>query len=86
MASTSVSITDEEADEKQRAIRAIMARKSIAYFQGKNRSSSENSLLNRRKNLIKHFGLDGSVEKQDLDKITMASLPFPSSAKESANR
>ena len=86
MASTSVSITDEEADEKQRAIRAIMARKSIAYFQGKNRSSSEICLLNRRKNLMKHFGLDGSVEKQDLDKITMASLPFPSSAKESANR
>ena len=86
MASTSVSITDEEADEKQRAIRAIMVRKSIGYFQGKNRSSSEICLLNRRKNLIKHFGLDGSVGKADLDKFTMASLPFPASAKESANR
>ena len=87
MASTSVSITDEEAAEKQRALRAIMARKSIEYFEEtRNRSSSETCLFNRRKNLTKHFGLDGSVEKQDLDKITMASLPFSSSAKESAKR
>ena len=86
MASTSVSIMDEEVDEKQRAIRAIMVRKSIAYFKGKNRSCSEIGLLNRRKNLIKHFGIDGSVGKADLDKFTMASLPFPPSAKESAKR
>ena len=87
MASRSVSITDEEAHEKQRAIRAIVARKSIGYFKEKiNRSSPEICLFNRRKNLTKHFGPDGSVEKADLDKFTMASLPFPSSAKESANR
>ena len=87
MASRSVSITDDEAHETQREIRAIMARKSIGYFKEKiNRSSSECCLFNRRKNLTKHFGLDGSVEKADLDKFTMASLPFPSSAKESANR
>ena len=87
MASRSVSITDEEADEKQLAIRAIMAKESIGYFKKKiNRSSSEICLFNRRKNLTKLFGLDGSVEKADLDKCTMASLPFPSSAKESANR
>ena len=87
MASTSVSITDEEVDEKQRALRAVMVRKSIAYFKKKeNRSSTDLCLLNRRKNLTKHFGLDGTVEKADLDKMTMASLPFPSSAKECANR
>ena len=87
MAQTSVSITDEEVDEKQRALRAVMVRKSIAYFKKKeNRSSTDLCLLNRRKNLTKHFGLDVSVEKADLDKMTMASLPFPSSAKECANR
>ena len=87
MASRSVSITDEEVDEKQRALRAVMVRKSIAYFKKKeNRSSTDLCLLNRRKNLTKHFGLDGNVEKADLDKMTMASLPFPSSAKECANR
>ena len=87
MASTSASITDEEVDEKQRALRAVMVRKSIAYFKKKeNRSSTDLCLLNRRKNLTKHFGLDGNVEKADLDKMTMASLPFPSSAKECANR
>ena len=87
MASRSVSITDEEVDEKQRALRAVMVRKSIAYFKKKeNRSSTDLCLLNRRKNLTKHFGLDVSVEKADLDKMTMASLPFPSSAKECANR
>ena len=87
MASTSASITDEEVDEKQRALRAVMVRKSIAYFKKKeNRSSTDLCLLNRRKNLTKHFGLDGTVEKADLDKMTMASLPFPSSAKECANR
>ena len=87
MASRSVSITDEEVDEKQRALRAVMVRKSIAYFKKKeNRSSTDLCLLNRRKNLTKHFGLDGTVEKADLDKMTMASLPFPSSAKECANR
>ena len=87
MASRSVSITDEEVDEKQRALRAVMVRKSIAYFKKKeNRSSTDLCLLNRRKNLTKHFGLDGTVEKTDLDKMTMASLPFPSSAKECANR
>ena len=87
MASRSVPIKDEEVDEKQRALRAVMVRKSIAYFKKKeNRSSTELCLLNRRKNLTKHFGLDGSVEKKDLDKMTMASLPFPSSAKECANR
>ena len=87
MASRSASITDEEVEEKQRALRAVMVRKSIAYFKKKeNRSSTETCLLNRRKNLTKHFGLDGSVEKADLDKMTMASLPFPSSAKECANR
>ena len=87
MASRSVSITDEEVDEKQRALRAVMVRKSIAYYKKKeNRSISDFNLLNRRKNLTKHFGLDGSVEKADLDKMSMASLPFPSSAKECANR
>ena len=87
MASRSVSITDEEVDEKQRALRAVMVRKSIAYFKKKeNRSSTDLCLLNRRKNLTKHFGLDVSVEKADLDKMTMASLPFLSSAKECANR
>ena len=87
MASRSVSITDEGVDEKQRALRAVMVRKSIAYFKKKeNRSSTDLCLLNRRKNLTKHFGLDGNVEKADLDKMTMASLPFPSSAKECANR
>ena len=87
MASRSVSITDEEVDEKQRALRAVMVRKSIAYYKKKeNRSSTDLCLLNRRKNLTKHFGLDVSVEKADLDKMTMASLPFPSSAKECANR
>ena len=87
MASRSVSTTDEEVEEKQRALRAVMVRKSIAYFKKKqNRSISDFNLLNRRKNLTKHFGLDGSVEKADLDKMTMASLPFPSSAKECADR
>ena len=87
MASRSVSITDEEVEEKQRALRAVMVRKSIAYFKKKeNRSTSDFNLLNRRKNLTIHFGLDGSVEKADLDKMTMASLPFPSSAKECADR
>ena len=87
MASRSMPITDEEVDEKQRALRAVMVRKSIAYFKKKeNRSSTDLCLLNRRKNLTKHFGLDGTVEKVDLDKMTMASLPFPSSAKECANR
>ena len=87
MASRSVSITDEEVEEKQRALRAVMVRKSIAYFKKKeNRSTSDFNLLNRRKNLTTHFGLDGSVEKADLDKMTMASLPFPSSAKECADR
>ena len=87
MASRSVPIKDEEVDEKQRALRAVMVRKSIAYFKKKeNRSTTDLCLLNRRKNLTKHFGLDGSVEKKDLDKMTMASLPFPSSAKECANR
>ena len=87
MASRSVSTTDEEVEEKQRALRAVMVRKSIAYFKKKeNRSISDFNLLNRRKNLTKHFGLDGSVEKADIDKMTMASLPFPSSAKECADR
>ena len=87
MASRSVYTTDEEVEEKQRALRAVMVRKSIAYFKKKeNRSISDFNLLNRRKNLTKHFGLDGNVEKADLDKMTMASLPFPSSAKECADR
>ena len=87
MASRTVPITDEEVDEKQRALRAVIVRKSIAYYKKKeNRSSTDLCLLNRRKNLTKHFGLDVSVEKADLDKMTMASLPFPSSAKECADR
>ena len=45
-----------------------------------------NLLFNRRKNLAKHLGVDDSVEKQDLDKINMAILPFPSSVPKSINR
>ena len=81
------SLTDEGAQEKQRALRAVVVKKSIAYFkEKKNRSVTEGCLLTRRKNLAAHFGLDMSVDKKDLDQITLATLPFPSSAKECANR
>ena len=77
----------DEPIEKQRALRAVVVRKSIAYFRDtNNRSFSEQCLFNRRKNLAKHLGVDESVEKQDLDKINLAILPFPSSVTKSMNR
>ena len=85
--SESGSLTDEDAREKQRALRAVVVKKSIAYFkEKKNRSVTEGCLLTRRKNLAAHFGLDMSVDKKDLDQITLATLPFPLSAKECATR
>ena len=71
--------------EKQRALRAVVVKKSIAYFRD-TRSFSDEGLFNRRKNLAKHLGVDESVEKQDLDKINMAILPFPSSVPKSISR
>ena len=71
--------------EKQRALRAVVVKKSIAYFRD-TRSFSDEGLFNKRKNLAKHLGVDESVEKQDLDKINMATLPFPSSAPKSLSR
>ena len=75
----------DEPIEKQRALRAGVVKKSIAYFRG-TRSFSDKCLFNRRKNLAKHLGVDDSVEKQDLDKINMAILPFPSLVPKSINR
>ena len=71
--------------EKQRALRAVVVKKSIAYFRD-TRSISDQGLFNRRKNLAKHLGVDESVDKQDLDKINMAILPFPSSVPKSISR
>ena len=71
--------------EKQRALRAVVVKKSIAYFRD-TRSVSDEGLFNRRKNLAKHLGVDESVDKQDLDKINMAILPFPSSVPKSISR
>ena len=77
----------DEPIERQRALRAVVVKKSIAYFRDtNNRSFSEQCLFNRRKNLAKHLGVDESVEKQDLDKINMATLPFPSAVPKSINR
>ena len=75
----------DESIEKQRALRAVVVKKSIAYFRD-TRSFSDECLFNRRKNLAKHLGVDESVEKQDLDKINMATLPFPSSVPKSISR
>ena len=75
----------DEPIERQRALRAVVVKKSIAYFRG-TRSFSDKCLFNRRKNLAKHLGVDESVEKQDLDKINLAILPFPSSVTKSMNR
>ena len=70
----------DEPKEKQRSLRAVVVKKSNEYFRDtNNRSSSEQCLFNRRKNLVKHLGEDESIDKQDLDKINMAALPFPSS-------
>ena len=81
------SFTDEGAQEKQRALRAIVVKKSISYFKDKkNRSVTDSCLLIRRKNLTAHLGLDMTVGKKDLDQIILATLPFPSSAKECAIR
>ena len=81
------SLTDEGAQEKQRALRAIVVKKSISYFKDKkNRSVTDSCLLIRRKNLAAHLGLDMTVDKKDLDQIILATLPFPSSAKECAIR
>ena len=78
---------DEETLLKQRALRAVVANKSISYFREKNnRSVSETGLFNRRKNLASHLGVDESVEKKDVDKINMAILPFPSSVAKYVNR
>ena len=71
--------------EKQRALRAVVVKKSIAYFRD-TRSLSDECLFNRRKNLAKHLGVDEFVDKQDLDKINMAILPFPSSVPKSISR
>ena len=80
-------VEDDEPIKKQRALRAVVVKKSIAYFRDtNNRSFTEHCLFNRRKNLAKHLGVDESVEKQDLDKINMAILPFPSSVPKSTNR
>ena len=81
------SLTDEGAQDKQRALRAVVVKKSIAYFKDqKSRSVTDGCLLTRRKNLSAHFGLDMSVDKKDLDQINLATLPFPWSAKECATR
>ena len=77
----------DEPIKKQRALRAVVVKKSIAYFRDtNNRSSSEQCLFNRQKNLVKHLGVDESIDKQDLDKINMAALPFPSSVPKSISR
>ena len=77
----------DEPIKRQRALRAVVVKKSIAYFRDtNNRSSSEQCLFNRRKNLVKHLGEDESIDKQDLDKINMAALPFPSSVPKSISR
>ena len=75
----------DESIEKQRALRAVVVKKSIAYFRD-TRSISDQGLFNRRKNLAKHLGVDEFVDKQDLDKINMAILPFPSSVPKSISR
>ena len=81
------SLTDEDAQDKQRALRAVVVKKSLAYFKDKrNRSVTEGCLLTRRKNLAAHFGLDMSVDKNDMDQINLATLPFPLSAKQCATR
>ena len=77
----------DEPIKKQRALRAVVVKKSIAYFRDThNRSFTEHCLFNRRKNLAKHLGVDEFVEKQDLDKINLAILPFPASVPKSLNR
>ena len=78
---------DEETLAKQRALRAVVANKSISYFREKNnRSVSETGLFNRRKNLASHLWVDESAEKKDSDKIKMPILPFPSPVRKWVNR
>ena len=68
-------------EEERKRARAVIVKKSLRYFE--NRSSSDNCLFARRRNLAAHFGVDETVCKKDLNMINVYALPLPASVRKS---